>query len=302
VDISFVKNIISIKDNEDTPPIIKNTRALIAGLYGKYKIIKPSSFKRSIDYYLPKYKNKDQHDAHEFFTDFIDIIDKYTLQATPYNNKPQYMIKNRLFEMWCKDVYQGKTSITRDQYHGSLLVKYTCRSCGNYFYKFEEFSSIILHCKKNSSIYSLLNNYFLEDYAHVKCKDCCNDLSDGVEHEITKVFYTLPKTLCFVINKFQGQDQGEYRDKITAKVQINNKLDICEYLNAQSNSVYKFSSAVIHDGSTPNSGHYYALINENVSQEGKKLNTSIIDDEQAFNYNGDYADLNCYMVFYTLEE
>jgi hypothetical protein len=108
----------------------------------------------------------------------------------------------------------GKKSIIRDNYHGSMLLKYTCRSCGNYFYKFEEFTSIVLYCNQNTSISTLINNYFNEEYRFVRCKDCCNDLSDGVEHEITKIFYTLPDTLCFTINKFQGQVKKNFTNRL----------------------------------------------------------------------------------------
>lgn len=283
-DINFVKNILEIKDNEDTHVIIKNTRALLGALHGKYKVIKPTSFKRSIDYYLPKYDNKNQHDAHELFTDFIDLIDKITLKIDPPQENsvnPLFNSKNNLYERWLKEIYMGKTSIIIDNYHGSLLLKYTCRSCGSYFYKFEEFTSIILHCRKNTNISDLINSYFEEDYVNVKCKECCNELSEGVEHEITKTFYKLPDTLCFVINKFKLDNKND------CNVEIDKRIDLCELFLSQDTSVYDFHSAVIHEGSSVNSGHYYSIIDD-----------VIYDDEQVFNYTGNYSDLNCYMSFY----
>jgi ubiquitin carboxyl-terminal hydrolase 8 len=77
-DTSFIKNLLEIKETQDTSVFIKTIKMLIIGMSGKYRIIKPTSFKRSIDYYLPKYNNKQQHDANEFFTDLIDMIDKNT--------------------------------------------------------------------------------------------------------------------------------------------------------------------------------------------------------------------------------
>jgi ubiquitin carboxyl-terminal hydrolase 36/42 len=279
-DTPFIKNILEIKETQDTPVILKTLKILIKGIYGgKYRIIKPSSFKRSIDYYLPKYNNKLQHDPHEFFTDFINLIDKNTMEIVSCKDKEN--VKNKLYQSWLKDIFMGKTSIVRDNYHGSMLLKYTCRSCGTCFYKFEEFTSIILHCQNNTSISKLINKYFEEDYAIVKCKDCCNDFSDGVEHEITKIFYNLPDTLCFVINKFKGETKKK------CSVKIDEELDFCELYLEHDSSSYKFHSAVIHEGSCLNSGHFFSIVN-NV----------IYDDEKMFNYKGDYSNLDCYIVFY----
>lgn len=289
----FIKKLINIKETIETDTVIKHSRTLFSALLGRYRLIKPSSFKRAIEYHNESFASKTQQDAHEFFIFYIDLLSTLTKGTF---KKPVDFAYNKLWTEFQKEYEKDETntSVFEEIFHGYFIVKYTCRSCGLSFQKFEKFNTLFMDCKGNKSIGSLIDSYFEEGYTQITCKDCCKGDSEGVEHYVHRQIYTLPNTLCILLNRFDP----ETGNKKECSVSVTDTIDLCEFYKGKDNSAYKLVSSVIHEGSSIHSGHYFTL-SRIYDKEWK-----IFDDDKIHNFNysaENVSELENYMLFYTLQ-
>lgn len=291
----FISKLINIKETIETDTLIKHSRTIFSALLGRYRLIKPSSFKRAIEYHdsTNKYSKKEQQDVHEFFMFYIDTIAKLTIGT---HKQASNFINNHLYISYQKEYEKDNlnTSIFYPIFNGYFIVKYTCRSCGLAFHKFEKFNTIILDCKGNKSLDTLVNSYFEEDYLKAVCKECCKGDSEGVEHYIHKQIYTLPETLCILLNRFDP----ETGNKREFSVSVSETIDLCEFYKGKDASKYKLTSSIIHEGSSIFSGHYFTL-SRIYDKEWKIFDDDKIHD---FQYSPEsVSELENYILFYTLQ-
>lgn len=283
---------LSDKNNEKTKNLFKNYAILMQEYWKNNSILKPISFKNSVNYYLKKYNNKQQHDAHEFFLDLINIIhDNSSLKNTEFDseNVSRHYIASK--KEW-RNTFKKTSSFITKEFYGQFIIKYKCNMCSNKFYKYDVFSSIYLDIggnTSNASINTMLKRHFDSDYFSLSCQGECGE-NVIVEHKICKKIFKLPKVIVLVIKRYDERGIKKHTD-----ISIPETIDLEDYYRTNKQDIVKYSlSAVVqNDGSSLNTGHYYSVVKRN--DKYFTYNDHVVAPTSFENINGKHS----YMLFYT---
>lgn len=254
---------------------------LIREIWRTNSILKPTSFKKALNFNHPKYDNKYQHDAHEFLLDVLDMLNestnvKYAEVLSDYSSS--HYIKSR--KSW-KSTFGGKKSFITEEFFGQFLTKFRCNTCRQKFYKYEPFCCIYLSIPNLTQCFttqSLIEEYFKPSYNNVICQNECNESIEdkedytNPEHKISTNLLTLPETLTLVIKRYNNENK-KMKNEITIDQMIS--LDKFSQITGDESVYYKFKSAIFHTGDTTDSGHYFSVIK-------RKTGYKIFDDTKIF--------------------
>lgn len=239
-----------------TRNLFKNYQILITEMWKGNNIIRPVSFKNSVNALLKKYNNTDQHDAHEFLLDMFNILHenswfKKTIKIPKHSS---FLYVNALKE-W-DSVLENKESFITTEFYGQYIIKYKCSICSHKFYKYDVFSCLYLDTivrKKEYSIGDLLNHHFSTDYITFECEKC----GSTAEHKVSKKMFKIPRTLIFVLKKYTANSSVVLK-------QIEN-INIEEHVISLNDDPvhYDLESIISNNGTTIHSGHYYSVIKRN---------------------------------------
>ena len=232
----------------------------------------PYNLKRFIDYFISKknwFKRYEQNDAHEFLTNFIDLLCNPIQGSNPLDKSAE--------SLWNCFLKNNDSPIT-EVYHGQLRTTVKCCKCNNCSINYEEFNTINLNVTGDGKITDLFMEYLrkesINDYYCNNCK---------CEHESEKKtsLYRIPDRLIIVLKKYSTK----------YKVQLGN-LSIKEPINGIIKR-YSLTGIINHSGNL-HDGHYTTnvLINNNwyfTDDNNIYLNDSILLD-----------DPDAYILFYNL--
>ena len=183
-----------------------------------------TQFRNKLGQLYPIFNNQNQHDAQEFYTAFVQIVDMAT--AVPIG---------------VDDLY---TSIIKDNFTGLFTYIYECTICNRKHEKIEYFSQLILQLEK-TIFYALYN--WSKGEIDMHCQQCKN----VIKHLYNIHINNPPKILTIVFNRFVGHTGC----KNNASVDINSNIDIVGFKG-------NLTGIVRHLGHTGNAGHYNAIVYE----------------------------------------
>jgi len=141
-----------------------------------------TQFRNKLGQLYPIFNNQNQHDAQEFYTAFVQIVDMAT--AVPIG---------------VDDLY---TSIIKDNFTGLFTYIYECTICNRKHEKIEYFSQLILQLEK-TIFYALYN--WSKGEIDMHCQQCKN----VVKHLYNIHINNPPKILTIVFNRFVGHTGGK---------------------------------------------------------------------------------------------
>lgn len=291
----YYLNYEMIKDHK-YKDLFKNYIILIRELWKGNHIVKPTSFKNSINFIFKKYNNNQQHDAYEFMTDLINVLHEYSSKSSVevYSDYSSNKFKESRKE-WRKH-FDNQTSFVLEYFYGQFITKYTCNLCYNNFYKYEPFASIDLSVPPkvtSCDLNYIINKNFTKDYLNIECEKCSEDLDfkKNPEHKITNRIYKLPEILIFVIKRYNNHLQ-----KNNFEMTLNETITMEPYYftNNNESNFYSLKSIICNSGDTLYSGHYYSIIKRGSSFK-------IYDDSKIYSIDSlDYNSIkkDSYILFY----
>jgi len=140
---------------------------------------------------------------------------------------------------------------------GLLNSTVVCSKCGYQSIREEYFRE--LHCEidRCRSVHAALSNFTKPEYLSGSNKYHCQRCNRKVDASKRYSIRQAPNVLTIILKRFQGRNR-----KNTAHIQCPEILDISKYLGAGANQkvTYSLSALVVHEGSSTNSGHYYAVV------------------------------------------
>lgn len=155
-------------------------------------------------------------------------------------------------------------------YGGRTLTVSRCGNCGNQSERADHFRELQLSFPTNNcnqSVQSLVDYYFqpekLCDDNQYHC-DKCHGLTDS--ERITKIV-EFPCRLVLTLKQFCYDSVTQLRTKLLQHVELNSRVNL-------DNEEYELYAAVIHCGSSLDSGHYYTFARD--GDDWYKFNDSVV--------------------------
>ncbi|KAI5720981.1 hypothetical protein M8J77_014180 [Diaphorina citri] len=184
-----------------------------------------------------------QEDSHEFLTYLIEGIQKSYLKAIPNSNK--------------LDSASKETTPIYQLFGTYLRTEVTCNSCSHISTSYTHSLELSLDIRQSSSLDEALGHFFAKEYLGgdnlYRCEKC------GRKVEATKRFSVdkPPNVLRLQLKRFNYHGLKNSRS-----VQVPLHLEFGKFMHCRmshSQLKYKLVSAVIHHGSSPDSGHYTCI-------------------------------------------
>jgi len=233
-----------------------------------------NTFRSHFDWFEPF----QQHDAHEFFTCFMDLLIKQTPSERLFSNtNPQ----------WNTFLVNNSSMFTR-YYHGQTRLGIMCIECRNYKEVFEEFNTINLNVPLQDSYLTDLFIQYLQKETHGDPHNLyqCDHCNKKVITEQKINLWLLPPRLSLVLKRYT-----ENGTKLVSRVKYQDMLLIKESYSNQEMK-YKLHSIVTHQGSLLR-GHYSCKTR---LTDDKFI---LIDDDQVYNLPDEYYnDSDSYILNY----
>uniref|UniRef100_A0A8D8SLW8 Ubiquitin carboxyl-terminal hydrolase 36 n=1 Tax=Cacopsylla melanoneura TaxID=428564 RepID=A0A8D8SLW8_9HEMI len=194
-----------------------------------------------------------QEDSHEFLTYLIEGMQKSYLKAIPGANK--------------LDSYSKETTPLYQLFGCNLRTEVACSSCSHVSTSYTNSTELSLDIRQSSSLDEALGHFFAKELLGgdnlYRCEKC------GRKVEATKRFSVdkPPNVLRLQLKRFNF-----HGFKNSRSVLVPHHLEFGKYLYSSSSAPYTLSSqlrnpplkyklvsAVIHHGSSPDSGHYTCI-------------------------------------------
>ncbi|KAL1518031.1 hypothetical protein ABEB36_001717 [Hypothenemus hampei] len=190
---------------------------------------------------------------------------------------------------------QESTTVVQECFGGKTMTISHCGECGTKSEKednFRELQLSIPHCADTQSVQQLLN-YFLQSEKlygdnQYRC-DVCDRLTDG--ERITKIV-SLPKHLVLTLKHFRYDQKSQTRTKLLQEVHLDNRICLEE-------TYYDLYAAVVHHGSSVDSGHYYTFAKD--SSQWYKFNDSSVNKSSEDSLHQLKPPESPYILFYSKE-
>lgn len=209
-----------------------------------------------------KFGDGRQHDAHEFFVEFVEKLHaemRRAVEASAPNAEDA----------------QTRQLATGKHLHSQILKQLTCSKCRARHSLREDFSHLSVDLEGSGELVleNMLSAYFANENVSVRCEKC-----QGEESTMEKSLAAPPQVLVLHLKRFHQDPlfKGLYK-KLNHRIKFPTALDLKRICKRQVNvdasqedsvqevstgsdeSVwYDLRSVIVHEGSTPQSGHYVA--------------------------------------------
>jgi len=234
----------------------------------------PYNLKKFIDYFISKktwFKRYQQNDAHEFLTNFIDLLCNNISFPIPNHSDKS------ADSLWNSFLINNNSESTR-VYHGQLQTIVKCCKCNNNSITYEEFNTINLDVNTSGNLTDFFMEYLKKESINDYYCDCCQC---NVLSEKKTSLYRIPDRLIIVLKKYSIKYKVQL-EKLIIKESISGSIKNC-----------KLTGIVSHTGNL-HDGHYTTnvLVNDN---------WYFIDDHNIFlNDSINLNDPDAYILFYNL--
>jgi ubiquitin C-terminal hydrolase len=288
-----------INCHEHDNPLMKSLIILFDAMETSKINLSPMSLKKNIDKYIPKFKDKIEHDAHEFLIEIVDFLHKNFTNKTLIDLDKVNQFSSKMYQDYIKSTYNSfkfETDISKNMYFG-LTKKLICQDCEFISYKFEDFMSLDIYPQNdNDTLNNCLNRYFETDYIYIECENC-GSKDRNVEHSVQCSVNKLPKFLFIMLKRFTFS-KGK-PSKNNNRVEIQENLDLSHYYSTLNNSStrYTLKSIICHQGKDLDTGHYVTL--------SKNNNQWVLFNDTKVNYDIKISQLDRslpYILAYRLNE
>ncbi|EGF77996.1 hypothetical protein BATDEDRAFT_13604, partial [Batrachochytrium dendrobatidis JAM81] len=203
------------------------------------------------------FNNTMQQDAHEMFNYLLNAIAEILLnQKTEMHANIQYvylftLVKEQTAPTWIHALFEGQ-----------LTNETKCLNCESITNRVESFLDLSIDIDQHSSISSCLRNFSSSEVLYGKNKFFCDTCNSLQEAEKRMKIKRLPNVLAVHLKRFKFQEQLGRYSKLSYQVSFPLELRLFNTADGAENAdrLYQLHGVVVHIGSSPQSGHYVALI------------------------------------------
>lgn len=188
-----------------------------------------------------------QEDAHEFLRYVIDACHNTCLRLNKLRRKGN-------------EPFSGNT-VVKEIFGGALQSQVKCMSCGAESNKVDEIMDINLDILQSSSLKEAMQKFFrpeiLDGNNKYKCENCKKLVAARKQMSI----HEAPNILVIQLKRFESI----FAQKIDKAVAFEEVLILSSFMCKPSQDPqpeYNLFGTIVHLGSTPESGHYYAYIKD----------------------------------------
>jgi len=170
IKITHTDNNISFENNNTN--IYFQLLLLIKGIFEDTCIIRPVSFKNWIGKLNKDFDDLEQHDAHEFLNEIINLLNSslktdFSININATTTKLD-ILSRKAWESYFKNEY----SAIIDLYYGLYYNVIICNNCNNKSHTFEPFNSIILDIPNDASENISENTSNINNSEEIRCEKC----------------------------------------------------------------------------------------------------------------------------------
>lgn len=271
-------------------------RNVIKKMYDYNQLIKLTPFYNTLCEYYNKYKSLEQQDSHEFLIILLDLLHKSLCYKVLFKRNFEQETSNFLLkkatDSW-ESFFKKDYSIIIKLFYGNIVKRVKCIQCKIEDYKFEHFNYIPVYtCNENRHLLESLE-FTNEEVVTKNCK-CGNS-----NHTVFANLWTLPNYLIFVIKRFDETSLKKNNSIINFPI---NNLDLTHLIHKdkhKSKCIYLYDLYAVnyHTGNV-NSGHYYSVIKNVISNEWYTYNDGNILKHPSFIVENALVNEHAYILFY----
>lgn len=254
-----------------------------------------------------RFSDGDQHDAHEFMINILDIFHEvlsrnvtYKITGIVINDYDRHIQKAH--EAWASH-YKNRHSAILDIFSGQLQTRTICPNCHIVSFKYDPSMAFDISIPSMVdgvlSIYQCLDNYIKPEQLSEDNMYNCDHCKQKHKACQIRAIWTLPNILIIKFNRFKHKltPLGYQVNKITTYIDyplIN--LDLAKYISSPitGQSKYDLYAVANHTGNA-HGGHYYACCYSEIKNKWYQYND--ISTSEISNMDSIITQ-NAYMLFY----
>jgi ubiquitin carboxyl-terminal hydrolase 48 len=146
------------------------------------------------------------------------------------------------------------------QYEGGLVNVIRCDVCSYESHVPTKFTELSLNFTDKMTLEESLSNFLSFELLMNENKYQCQRCNKKVNATRCSKITFLPKTLNIVINRFMFDLKTMRKQKVHLKVLFPEKINMGQYFQNDTNSIYDLSAVLIHKGPNANEGHYISRV------------------------------------------
>ncbi|XP_057996805.1 ubiquitin carboxyl-terminal hydrolase 20 isoform X2 [Hevea brasiliensis] len=220
-----------------------------ASLASSGKIISPSKVVDNLNHISSCFYRYQQEDAHEFLQCLLDKLERCL--NSNLNNETSS---------------SENDNIVKCVFGGRLVSKLLCCNCGHFSDKYEPLIDLSLEIEDVKTLQDALESFTkVEKIEDSDTKFRCDNCKEEVSREKQLMLDQAPSVATLHLKRFKTD--GSSVEKIGKHVEFPLYLDLKPYTNvsqesddSQVNLKYHLYATVVHNGSSPTSGHYFCYV------------------------------------------
>ncbi|GJQ77779.1 hypothetical protein Trydic_g16042 [Trypoxylus dichotomus] len=244
-----------LQSPRDTMPLFSKLQALFALLqFSQRCSLSPNDILNLAR--PPGFQPGHQHDSSEFLGYLLDIL--HEQEHSIYSSS----IGNNAVNIGSSSGMSSDSTVVQGSFGGRILTVSRCDVCGLQSERTDSFRELQLSFPNNcmdQSVHTLLNYYLQPERLcgdnQYHC-DTCKRLTDG--ERVSRIVET-PRRLILTLKHFRYDPVSQQRTKLLQRVKLDSYLVL-------ENVRYELYAAVVHCGSSVDSGHYYTTQPEELCQ------------------------------------
>ncbi|KAL3821306.1 hypothetical protein ACJIZ3_007211 [Penstemon smallii] len=206
--------------------------------------------------YAEHFRTGRQEDAHEFLRYVIDACHNTCLRLKKLHQQRRTNgVANG------GDIGGTGETVVQEIFGGALQSQVECLSCGAESIKVDEIMDISLDILHSGSLKASLQKFFQPEVLDGNNKYKCDNCKELVAARKQMSILQAPNVLVIQLKRFEGMFGG----KIDKPIAFDETLLLSSYMCKASQDLhpeYNLCGTIVHSGSSPDSGHYYAYIKD----------------------------------------
>jgi len=193
--------------------------------------VSPWNLKSAVGRSMPQYNSFGQQDAHEFFLALVGSL------------------HDELRDSIDGDEGKAALGLLSSQLDNHL----TCKGCNEHHKVRESFRDFSLELEggERGGLPVMLRRYFSDEGITATCEVCSRDSAN-----LKKTLVVAPRLLALHLKRFRWDASEKKFHKINQSVTLPMELDLREFSITKEPLRFRLHAVVVHDGTSPRSGHY----------------------------------------------
>ncbi|TYG59313.1 hypothetical protein ES288_D08G292100v1 [Gossypium darwinii] len=212
----------------------------------------PSKIQSCLKIFAEHFRFGLQEDAHEFLRYVIDACHNTCLRLKKLRLKGS--------EGGREEAVNDNT-VVKEIFGGALQSQVKCLGCGGASNKVDEIMDISLDILNSGSLKEAMHKFFQPEVLDGNNKDKCENCKKLMAARKQLSIRQAPNILVVQLKRFEGIFGGKINRPVTFEEVLVLSSFMCK-ASQDPRPEYSLFGTIVHSGSSPESGHYYAYIKE----------------------------------------